>query len=120
MNTRDTRRNIAPAAAMLVLVPRLALRAVEKHKSGKDSIMTKRTDNREIALPGRAVFALSIAAALVPAVGAQPVSLAAATIPRFGSVDERFQSFNTEMLEVTGAVSGSHIKTTPPAPSRCP
>ena len=64
--------------------------------------MTKRTDNREITSPGRAVFALSIAAALVPAVVAQPVSLSPATMPRIGTVDERFQSFNTEMLEVTG------------------
>jgi len=64
--------------------------------------MTKRTDSREIISPGRAVFALLAAAALAPAASAQPVSLSPATMPRVGTVDARFQSFNTEMLEVTG------------------
>jgi heparanase 1 len=32
----------------------------------------------------------------------QPVAVVPGTMPRLGSVDERFQSFNIEMLEVTG------------------
>jgi len=35
-------------------------------------------------------------------VGAQPVPLSPATMPRIGNVDERFQSYNIEMIEVTG------------------
>src|SRR5947209_3242348 len=50
----------------------------------------------------RRVIALSIALAWASAVGAQPVSISPATLPRIGTVDQRFQSFNTEMLEVTG------------------
>jgi len=50
----------------------------------------------------RAVGALSIALTMAPAASGQPVSLSPATLPRIGAVDERFQSFNTEMLEVTG------------------
>ena len=34
--------------------------------------------------------------------GASPVSVTPATMPRLGTVDERFQSFNIEMVEVTG------------------
>ena len=33
---------------------------------------------------------------------AQSVSLAPSTMPRIGSVAERYQSYNVEMLEVTG------------------
>jgi heparanase 1 len=43
-----------------------------------------------------------VALATTGVAGAQPVSLSPATMPRIGGVDERFQSFNTEMLEVTG------------------
>lgn len=39
---------------------------------------------------------------MVFVVRAQPVSLSPATMARIGTVDQRFQSFNTEMLEVTG------------------
>ena len=34
--------------------------------------------------------------------GAEPVEVTPATMPRIGMVDERFQSFNIEMVEVTG------------------
>src|ERR1700680_625859 len=34
--------------------------------------------------------------------GASPVSVTPATMPRVGTVDERCQSFNVEMVEVTG------------------
>jgi hypothetical protein len=35
-------------------------------------------------------------------IGAQPVSLAPNTMSRMGTVEERFQSYNVEMVEVTG------------------
>jgi hypothetical protein len=38
--------------------------------------------------------------------GASPVSVTPATMPRVGTVDERYQSFNIEMVEVTGDASG--------------
>ena len=41
--------------------------------------------------------------------GAQSVSLVPAKMQRIGTIDERFQSYNVEMLEVTGASSGSRI-----------
>jgi hypothetical protein len=34
--------------------------------------------------------------------GAKPASLAPATMPKAGTIDERFQSYNIEMVEVTG------------------
>jgi heparanase 1 len=34
--------------------------------------------------------------------GAEPLALAPATMPRIGTIDDRFQSYNIEMLEVTG------------------
>jgi len=36
------------------------------------------------------------------AVAASPTALAPATMTRIGTVDERFQSYNIEMIEVTG------------------
>ena len=47
--------------------------------------------------------ALIVGAALLPSsLRAQVISVAPANMPRIGTVDERFQSFNVEMLEVTG------------------
>jgi len=34
--------------------------------------------------------------------GAEPSGVTPATMPRIGTIDERFQSFNIEMVEVTG------------------
>ncbi len=48
------------------------------------------------------VFALSLMFVPAPGIGAQPVSLSPATMPRIGTVDVRFQSYNIEMVEVTG------------------
>lgn len=45
---------------------------------------------------------LGTAAWSAPPSGPSPVSLAPATMLRIGTVDERFQSFNIEMVEVTG------------------
>jgi hypothetical protein len=39
---------------------------------------------------------------LTTSVAAQPVSMSPATMPRIGTVDVRYQSYNVEMLEVTG------------------
>ncbi|MBS0456020.1 MAG: hypothetical protein JSS44_01645 [Proteobacteria bacterium] len=39
---------------------------------------------------------------LATTVAAQPVSLSPKTMPRIGTVDARYQSYNVEMLEVTG------------------
>ena len=47
-----------------------------------------------------AVF--GIASITTPFAGAQSVSLDAAKMQRIGTIDERFQSYNIEMLEVTG------------------
>lgn len=44
----------------------------------------------------------SIAACPPAASGAEPIAVAPAKMPRIGTVDERFQSFNIEMVEVTG------------------
>ena len=33
---------------------------------------------------------------------AKPLSLVPAELPRVGAIDERFQSYNIEMVEVTG------------------
>src|SRR5947209_2620814 len=47
---------------------------------------------------------ISAGLALLPVVGAgaQPVTLDVRTMPRVGAVDERYQSYNVEMLEITG------------------
>ena len=47
--------------------------------------------------------ALIVGAVVVPfSLRAQVITVAPANMPRIGTVDERFQSFNIEMLEVTG------------------
>ena len=51
----------------------------------------------------RAALAIIAAALLRPSPSvAQSVSLAPSTMPRIGSVSERYQSYNVEMVEVTG------------------
>ena len=51
-------------------------------------------------LPARAALAvLGFGATLF---GGEPISIAPSKMPRIGTVDERFQSFNIEMVEVTG------------------
>jgi hypothetical protein len=39
--------------------------------------------------------------------------VAPATMPRIATVDERYQSYNVEMLEVTGGISGSPMARKP-------
>src|SRR5215831_14093586 len=51
---------------------------------------------------GRVLALLAISAAGAGGVGAQPVPIQPAAMSRAGTVDERFQSYNIEMIEVTG------------------
>lgn len=77
-----------------------------------------------------AVLAVALAAfvagvSLVALHGESPSSITPATFPRIGSVDERFQSFNVEMVEVTGGRFWKpyrDIKSTsqPPSPTHQP
>ena len=69
-------------------------------------------------------IALGVAALLAAAVARQPeargassTSLTPASMPRVGTIDERFQSYNVEMLEVTG---GKFWKPYGPEPRRRP
>lgn len=50
----------------------------------------------------RAAFASVGALGFATSTAAQTVSVAPSTMPRIGTVDERYQSYNVEMLEVTG------------------
>jgi hypothetical protein len=68
-----------------------------------------------------APLAMLVGAGLVPAfLDAQSASLAPGKMPRIGTVDERFQSFNIEMVEVTGGrfwkPYGQQGEAPPPAP----
>jgi heparanase 1 len=59
--------------------------------------------DRSIGLSTGVALASLITAMCCPSpTTAQTVSLVPATMPRVGTVDERFQSYNVEMLEVTG------------------
>jgi hypothetical protein len=49
-----------------------------------------------------ALAVLAVTASAPPSFGAEPMAIAPATMPRTGTVDARFQSFNIEMVEVTG------------------
>ncbi len=62
-----------------------------------------------IANNGHGRLAIALALASVPAMvgcaghdGSSMITLAPATMPRIANVDERYQSYNVEMLEVTG------------------
>jgi hypothetical protein len=56
-----------------------------------------------VDLSARVALAILAAALLRPSPSvAQSVSLAPSTMPRIGSVSERYQSYNVEMIEVTG------------------
>src|SRR3954453_11711397 len=58
---------------------------------------------RVVDLSAHVVLAILAAALLRPSPSvAQSVSLAPSTMPRIGSVSERYQSYNVEMVEVTG------------------
>jgi heparanase len=84
-------------------------------------------------LPSRKAFFASTAALLlgagisIPSANGQAISVTPAKMPRIGSVSERFQSFNVEMIEVTGGrfwapyklgsdTSSQAAETKPPTP----
>jgi heparanase len=65
---------------------------------------------------------LAVTASLPAMFGADSIAVAPARMPRIGTVDERFQSFNVEMVEVTGGrfwapynKSGAAAETAPAA-----
>lgn len=60
------------------------------------------TQRRQILTQAGAAFMSISAIALANSAQAQPVSVTPDTMPRVGVVDERYQSYNVEMLEVTG------------------
>lgn len=74
--------------------------------SGKRCDVSKNkyvTKKRYVEFRVTAALAAIIGAGIMPAsLRAQIISIAPASMPRIGTVDERFQSFNVEMLEVTG------------------
>jgi hypothetical protein len=49
-----------------------------------------------------AIAAFAVLAAAAFQAGAQPISISPGTMSRTGATDERFQSYNIEMIEVTG------------------
>src|SRR6185369_17537394 len=71
---------------------------------------------RIVDLSARVALAILAAALLRPSPSvAQSVSLAPSTMPRIGAVSERYQSYNVEMVEVTG---GRFWKPYGPEPDR--
>jgi heparanase len=63
-------------------------------------------------LPSMRATMVAAAMLSVAALGAQPGKLDPRTMPRIGQVDERFQSYNVEMVEVTGGRFWAPYKTT--------
>jgi hypothetical protein len=53
-------------------------------------------------LRGAALAVLGVVVCAPVSSGAEPIVIAPSKMPRVGSVEERFQSFNVEMVEVTG------------------
>jgi heparanase len=64
--------------------------------------MTKRTGEHRRQVWSLTLRAVPILAVTTLGLSAEPVSVAPASMPRLGAVDERFQSYNVEMVEVTG------------------
>ncbi len=80
--------------------------------------------NRSFEFWASAAFAVLLISALASAsLDAQLATVAPAKMPRIGTVDERFQSYNVEMVEVIGGrfwkpyakQSGAALKAQPPA-----
>src|SRR6266478_3910613 len=71
-------------------------------KSGKDLTMTRRIGKKETHSFGRVLVVLLTFLAVAFRISAQQVSPTPRTMSRLGTVDERFQSYNIEMVEVTG------------------
>lgn len=64
-------------------------------------VLERMMNKQPIQLTATAVFASLFLTAVLPAQNTK-ASLKPSTMPRIGSVDERFQSYNIEMVEVTG------------------
>ena len=64
--------------------------------------MTRQTGKKETDSFGRVFAVLLMFLVGVFRIGAQQVPLAPTTMSRIGTVDERFQSYNIEMVELTG------------------
>src|ERR1022692_3004485 len=77
--------------------------------------------NEKLRIHFLAGIALLAFISCIPAFDAQSITVAPAKMPRVGTVSERFQSFNIEMVEVTGGrfwasyKSGSDAKDKAPA-----
>jgi len=75
--------------------------------------------NRTFVLIRAAALTLAASATILRAQETKPALITPATMPRVGSVDERFQSYNIEMVEVTGGrfwkPYASKADTQPPA-----
>ncbi|MGP8243314.1 MAG: hypothetical protein ACLQVN_02225 [Bryobacteraceae bacterium] len=67
-----------------------------------------------------ALAALAIAARSPALSAAEPAAISPATMARIGTVDERFQSFNVEMVEVTGGRFWAPYKSRAAAPEAAP
>ena len=77
-------------------------------------------------LVSAALVVLASAVSAPASFGAQAASVAPATMPSVGTIDERYQSFNIEMVEVTGGrfwapyKSGAAVAPAPPVKSGAP
>ena len=78
-----------------------------------------------LSRPRATLAAIGVAMIFATAAAAQSASVAPATMHRIGTVDERYQSYNVEMIEVTGGrfwrpyspgLDAAHLQP-PPAPS---
>jgi len=58
-----------------------------------------------VFLSGAALAVLGVAASSPASFDMEPIAVVPAKMPCFGTVDERFQSFTVEMVEVTGGRS---------------
>lgn len=77
------------------------------------------TTDRSIQLPtGIAMVALSATMGGLNSAAAQSVSITPSAMRRIGTVDERYQSYNVEMLEVTGGRFWKPYKDIPKEPAR--
>jgi heparanase len=72
-------------------------------------------------LRGVVLAVLGITACAPRLSGAEPIAVTPAKMPRVGTVEERFQSFNIEMVEVTGGrFWAPYSKSTAAAPAAAP
>lgn len=94
---------------------------IEAANAPANSRFTK-VKKRLALLSGAALVGLAGAGAPPALVAASPVQLSPSAMPRVGTVDERFQSYNIEMVEITGGRFWAPYKSgstaTPAAPPK--